>query len=121
MVYTTKTLEKMIAFLRLRFPVAELSQELGYSRGAVSNYINGKKPISEAFIQAIEQNYGIKAEDFIDGAVPIRGQLSLSRTKEIAVFIAENQDKLMEDPLFKTVVESLFLRDEITRLRAKDS
>lgn len=118
--YNKELLQKIADYLQLRFPVAEFSEELGYSKGAVSNYMSGNKPVSENFIRSIENHYKIKVEDFMPGAKPMRGDLTLERTKEIAVFIAKHKDELMKDPLFRTVVESLYLREELDRLRASE-
>lgn len=115
MVYTKESLERIIDYLNIRFPVAELSDELGYSRSAVSNYINGKKPISESFIKSLENKYGIRAADFTETGIKYR--TSPQKIKDLASFIAENQDVLMQDTLFRTVIESLYLRKEIKKLR----
>ena len=115
MIYTKETLQRIVDYLNLRFPVAELSEELGYSKSAVSNYLSGKKPVSESFVKSIENKYNINGADFTE--VGIKHQTSPQKIKDLASFIAQNQDVLMRDPLFKTVIESLFLRKEITRLR----
>lgn len=113
MIYTKETLEKIAKHLKMRFPVAEFSRDLGYSKGAVSNYMTGKKPVSTSFVRSIENHYKINADEFTDaGAL-----LNLTNIKELSTFIAENQDELMKDPLFRTVIESLFLRKEIDSLR----
>lgn len=118
MKYNKELLQKIADYLELRFPVAEFAEELGYSKGAVSNYMSGNKPVSENFVRSIENHYKINAKDFMPGAKPMRGELTLDRTKEIAVFIAKNKDELMRDPLFKTVVESLYLREELNKYRS---
>ncbi|SDT46475.1 hypothetical protein SAMN05192545_3947 [Maribacter dokdonensis] len=118
MIYDKKTLERIISYLQLRFPVAELSSELNYSKSAVSNYLNGNKPISAAFVESLEKHYKIKFEDFVTGSPAKRfPALKMDNTKEISIFIAENANELMKDPLFKTVIESLFLRSEIQSLK----
>ncbi|AGO47836.1 helix-turn-helix domain containing protein [Cellulophaga phage phi46:1] len=117
MIYDSKTIQKVAAYLQIRFPVAEFSRELNYSKSAISNYLNGNKPISQSFVDAIEKTYKIKVADFISKkSATVAPALKMDNIKAIAVFVAENQDALMKDPLFKTVVESLFLKSEIQDL-----
>lgn len=121
MIYENSTLQKIIAFLGLRFPVAEFSRELGYSKSAVSNYINGNKPLSESFVRALEKRYKLKFEDFVGEKIMQKiPALKPDNIQEVAVFVAENQDALMKDPLFRTVIESLFLKSEIQDLKRND-
>lgn len=37
--------------LRLRFPIAELAERMKADKGNISAYLNGKKPVSEKFLQ----------------------------------------------------------------------
>lgn len=45
--------------LKLRFPVVEIAQKTGYSRGNVSDYINGKKPVSKKFLEKFYSEFAI--------------------------------------------------------------
>lgn len=57
-------LKKIADHLKIRFPVAELSRELDYAKGAVSEFLNGKKEMSENFKELLENKYSIKVSDF---------------------------------------------------------
>ena len=50
----------------MRFPVTKISQDLGYSKGVVSEYFNNKRELSEKFRQQFENHYKIKFSDFHD-------------------------------------------------------
>lgn len=52
-----KWLNERIEELGLRFPVAELSRELGFNKGNVSAMLNGSKPISENFFTSFIKHY----------------------------------------------------------------
>lgn len=42
----TAIFQRAIKKLRLRFPVADIVKKTGYTKGAVSNYLNGVNTIS---------------------------------------------------------------------------
>lgn len=46
----TIKLNNAISDLKLRFPVAEIASKMNYSKGNVSNFINGKKPVPNEFL-----------------------------------------------------------------------
>lgn len=48
----------------MRFPTTQISQDLGYSKGVVSEYFNNKKEISGNFRELFEKKYQIKFTDF---------------------------------------------------------
>lgn len=48
----------------MRFPTTQISQDLGYSKGVVSEYFNNKKEISGNFRELFEKKYQIKFSDF---------------------------------------------------------
>lgn len=48
--------------LRIRFAVRDFSKKLGYSKGAVSDYVNNKVRASENFISKFKEVYGIDLE-----------------------------------------------------------
>lgn len=120
MIYKAEILKKMIDYLEIRFPVKELSETLGYSKGAVSNYLNGNKPVSESFVHSLENHYNISYGDFCetkDGGIGPDLTLTPDNIKKLSVFISENKVALMGDPLFKMVIQNLFLTSEIKSLR----
>lgn len=57
-------LKKIAEHLHIRFPIATFSKDLGFSKGVVSEYYNGKKTISNNFKEHMENFYQIKFEDF---------------------------------------------------------
>ena len=44
--------------LKLRFPVAEISDKLGIDKGMTSAYLGGKKPMSSNFYSSFMKEYG---------------------------------------------------------------
>lgn len=60
-----KALENLSKHLGFRFPIARLSEDTGYSKGAVSEYYNEKKEISKKFILKLEETYNINFENFL--------------------------------------------------------
>ena len=63
-IMSDSVLMKIAKKLKIRFPVAELSRELDYSKGVISQYYNGKKDMSENFKELLENKYNIKVADF---------------------------------------------------------
>ena len=57
-------LKRITKSLGIRFPIAELSRELDYSKGVVSQYYNDKKEMSENFKKLLEKRYRIRVQDF---------------------------------------------------------
>ena len=56
-------LDKVLSLVELnkiRFPVAELSKKLGKSKGEISDYLSGKKPMSNNFYNAFIELYNIE-------------------------------------------------------------
>lgn len=64
MLMSESVLKKIVNHLRIRFPIAELSRELDYSKGVVSQYYNGKKEMSENFKELLENKYKINVQEF---------------------------------------------------------
>src|SRR5436190_24210479 len=59
---------------------SEIAESIAYTAATVSEYINGKKPVSYAFIKYFEDHYKIKFSEIkIDGQVdaPMDGQTRL--------------------------------------------
>lgn len=52
-------LKEIAKHLKIRFPNAEFSKNLGFSKGVVSEYLNNKKNASENFLEALENYYKI--------------------------------------------------------------
>lgn len=103
---TSEELKKTVDALHIRFPVAELSEKLGYSRSAVSNYLNGVKIPSESFVEAFKKHY--KVDIIRQRGTFITLSLEPSDVQRLCSFLVENKGKLMSDPVFKLVIGELY-------------
>jgi phage repressor protein C with HTH and peptisase S24 domain len=61
-----KKLIKMVNFLQLEFPVAEISERLKVDKGNLSSYLNNKKSVSNNFIQKFTTEFNLNIEEFND-------------------------------------------------------
>lgn len=52
--------------LEIRFPIAELSKNLNYSKSAVSDFYNNKKIMSSKFKERLENYYKIDYKAFLE-------------------------------------------------------
>lgn len=59
-------LKKITSNLGMRFPIAQISKDLEYSKGIVSEYYNNKKELSENFKEQFANFYKIPLESFKD-------------------------------------------------------
>jgi len=50
--------------LHLRFPVAEIERATKYRKGAISNFLNDKQPVSDAFLQTFSEAFKIDLKNF---------------------------------------------------------
>lgn len=57
-------LQKIAKHLKMRFPATQISEDLGYSKSAISQFLNNKKEISEKFRKQFEEFYNVKFSDF---------------------------------------------------------
>lgn len=57
-------LQKVAKHLKMRFPATQISEDLSYSKSAISQFLNNKKEISEKFKKQFEAFYNIKFSDF---------------------------------------------------------
>lgn len=58
-------LKEIAKKLNIRFANAELSKNLGFSKGVVSEYLNNKKRVSQNFIEELENYYEINYLEFL--------------------------------------------------------
>jgi phage repressor protein C with HTH and peptisase S24 domain len=58
--------KKAVKSLKLRFPVADIHKKIGYEKGSISNFLNDRKPVSNAFLEKFAFAYGLNLEDFTD-------------------------------------------------------
>tara|TARA_A100000164_G_scaffold364480_1_gene382823 strand:+ start:667 stop:1308 length:642 start_codon:yes stop_codon:yes gene_type:complete len=56
--------------LNIRFPIKQISTDLNYSKGAVSEYYNNKKLMSENFIEQFENFYNVKFNEEEEATEP---------------------------------------------------
>lgn len=69
--------KKDVESLNLRYPVADIAKMTGYSKGNVSDFLSGKKSISEAFIKAFYEAFGSSLK------VPVETKEAKANTLEI--------------------------------------
>ena len=55
---------KIAKHLKMRFPATQISEDLSYSKSAISQFLNNKKEISEKFKKQFEAFYNVKFSDF---------------------------------------------------------
>lgn len=96
--YNCKLLNFSIKHLNLRRPNAILSEKLNYSKGNISAFVNGKKPIPDTFLENFFKTFELDRED-IEKRVPNN---------------LENKSKIFEnEDFFK---KTLALKDERIKL-----
>ena len=49
---------KILEERKIRFPVADIHKATGIDKGMISNYLNGKKPISDKFYSTFMEKFG---------------------------------------------------------------
>ncbi|MCT4181847.1 hypothetical protein CMT69_01725 [Elizabethkingia anophelis] len=62
----TLVLQKAVKVLELRFPVAEISKRLNYGKGNVSNFLSGKKPVPDDFLDNFFTSFNLSKEEIIE-------------------------------------------------------
>ena len=62
----SRKLTKIVKKLELRRPNAEISKRTGFDAGTVSNYLNGKKTVSDNFLEKLSEVYNFNLSDFDD-------------------------------------------------------
>lgn len=98
--------------LDLRFPVAEISKKLGYSRSAISNYINGVKPVSRKFMEALIKGYGLDKKILYNVDDDTLNKVLLNRLEKLRA----QRDILVMDYRYSTEIEiSVKLLESILR------
>lgn len=61
MIMSNLDLKKACKELGIKFPIADMSKNLNYSKGMVSDYYNGKKEVSAKFSEAFIEHYNYKS------------------------------------------------------------
>ena len=113
-----KVLSNIAKHLGMKFPIAGFANDLGYSKGIVSEYYNNKKEISDKFIEKIEEVYNIKFIDFIEDNLSNNDYLKKMIEKEaleilekipnnkILSYIVLKEREFQEDVSFVSFIES---------------
>jgi len=71
--------QKATKQLKLRFPIAEISKKTGYAKGGISDFLNGKKPVSDAFLEKFAEEFNVDLnaieviEEFVEPLESITG------------------------------------------------
>ena len=57
-------LKDAVKSLHLRFPNAEIERATKYGKGDISNFLNDKKPVSDAFLKTFSEAFKIDLKQF---------------------------------------------------------
>jgi len=57
-------LKDAVKSLHLRFPVADIERATKYGKGDISNFLNDKKPVSDAFLKTFSEVFKIDLKQF---------------------------------------------------------
>lgn len=78
------SLEKAANHLKMRFPIAKISKDLGFSKSNVSEYYNGKREMSQNFKEQFENFYKIRLEDFENEVIDVTGIRTYDTSEHLA-------------------------------------
>jgi len=82
--------------LGMRFPGKQLSQDLNISKGVVSEYLNGKRELSENFKSSFHNHYGIDLDK-----IDVNDLTEDLKDDEVAEYIYQNIDRLKSNKRFR--------------------
>ncbi len=100
--------------LRLRFPVADIERATKYGKGDISNFLNDKRPVSDAFLEKFSEAFKIDLNDFgFDNELPPVKPEDYSVQDYIKTL---RQLIELKDELATKEKRILFLESEIVRL-----
>ncbi len=88
--------------LKIRFPVAKISKDTGYKSSIVSEYLNGKKNVSEKFMRIFCETYGYdykKENERLQQALQIATGNKSIRVETIDTQNSENTKQSEKDVL----------------------
>lgn len=116
-------LKKIAKHLKMRFPTSQISKDLNYSQGVISQYLNDKKEISDNFRKDFEKFYNVKFSDFEEENNIISEPETIYETSyDRNIAIAEERIKEFENKLkskdpdltplaiqqIKTIIEGIY-------------
>jgi transcriptional regulator with XRE-family HTH domain len=94
-------LRELAKYLDFRFPTKKFSEDLGYSKATVNQYLNNNAQISDKFIQKLEEVYNINYRNFV-------AQMTQSTKEPSATYDVVKPDSIKETQLlikgFKRVI-----------------
>ncbi len=89
------TLADIVNGLNLLYPVSEIAQKTGYSKGIVSNFINNKKPPTKAFLKKFNEMFNID----------VKKDEVLTSEKELPEILGEHEERLIKLESYMEVFE----------------
>lgn len=60
-----KKLIEAVSFLKLEFPVKDISTRMGVDKGNLSSFLNNKKSVSKNFLEMFEKEYSTELLGFV--------------------------------------------------------
>jgi hypothetical protein len=107
--------------LKLRFPVAEISEKLGMDKGMTSAYLKGKKPMSANFYSSFMKEYGEGFEE--EKIVTTFTSINNTESPSLDSLIRQNENLVManKDLAHANMNLSANLLELTKRLNSNDS
>ena len=110
-------LKDAVKSLRLRFPNAEIERATKYGKGDISNFLNDKKPVSDAFLKTFAEAFKIDLKQFgytngLERAEIKDPQQNDGSLKDKMIELLEHQLRRAESALDKA-------NEEIARMKNK--
>lgn len=97
--------------LKLRFPGADIAKKTGYKPSTISEYLNGKKGISEDFLRTFCKSYGLEFEElFRDDKIKKARTKERDKGKAITKEMIEEQLRIQEQSSTITLYDEFTLR-----------
>lgn len=60
-----KKLIEAVSFLKLEFPIKDISTRMGVDKGNLSSFLNNKKSVSKKFLEMFEKEYSTELSGFV--------------------------------------------------------
>lgn len=102
-------LKKAAKLLKIKYPVSTISKELNYSQGVISEYLNGKREMSDSFKEIFEKHFNFSfseiEKEIISDTLKSDAKESF-QDNEIETYVNKNGAKfyLYPDDTFKIEV-----------------
>lgn len=109
-------LREIVKKFNFRFPNAQISKDLDYSKGTLSEILKGKRKATNSFLRKFSNFYNIPYEDLIDitpySLLKNKSKLSIEDISLIREAILLHENTLLEDPVFKQWLDNKLLEKE---------